>query len=533
MTTNIKPNFIDRVVSAISPTAGANRLRARYQYEALSGSFTGASRTSGAMKNWMVADGSADASSLYDIETLRERSSDLIRNSPVASAAINVSATSVIGSGLKLQSTVDYERAGISKEDAKIWERDAEFLFKQWASSVECDSTRTQTFYQMQDLVFRSVFERGDVFALLPMFKRTGSPFGLKVQLLEADRVSNEGGRANTARMAGGVVKDKFGAPTHYYIMDSHPREIGSHSRSWKKVRAFGATTGRRNVLHIYRKLRPNQSRGIPALAPVIEALKQLSRYTEAELMAAVISGMFTVAIESPQEELNGYGASEPNTAANEVKMGNGAMFRLNAGEKVTTLNPARPNAQFDPFCQSILQQIGMSLEIPYEILVKHFSASYSASQAALLEGWRFFNARRDWIADAFCRPVYESFIGEMIAAGRLPARGFFDDPFVKAAYLGSSWIGRPAGHIREDMSIKAAKLRLDAGLSTRQRETALINGEDWENVYEQKRHEDKIVAEHDNELEHERIESEQDALLDPLDNMEDDTDTEVENETN
>jgi len=531
MTDNIKPNLLDKAIGVFSPAKALDRMKARYQYGALTGSYSGASRTSGAMRNWMVSDGSADSATLYDIETLRERSSDLIRNSPVASAALNVSATSVIGSGLKLQSMVDFERAGISKEDAKIWERDAEFLFKQWSSSVECDSTRTQNFGQMQDLVFRSVFERGDVFAILPMFKRTGSPFGLKVQLLEADRVSNKDGVAPTSTLAGGVEKDKFGAPTHYHVMDSHPREIGGNSRSWKRIKAFGSTTGRRNVIHIYRKLRPNQTRGIPALAPVIESLKQLSRYTEAELMAAVISGMFTIAIETPQEEMGAYGdgTGAQKSAPNELKLGNGAMFRLNAGEKATTLNPGRPNAQFDPFCQSILQQIGMSLEIPYEILIKHFSSSYSASQAALLEGWRVFNTRRDWIADSFCRPVYESFIGEMVASGRLPARGFFEDPFIKAAYVGSSWVGRPVGHIREDMSIKAAKLRIDAGLSTRQRETALINGEDWENVYEQLRHEDKIVAEHDNELEHERIESELDAQGDPLDNMENDSDAEDE----
>ena len=41
----------------------------------------------------------------------------------------------------------------------------------------------------------------------------------------------------------------------------------------------------------------------MPLLAPIIETLKQLGRYTDAELMAAVVSGMYTVFIETQAPE--------------------------------------------------------------------------------------------------------------------------------------------------------------------------------------------------------------------------------------
>jgi capsid protein len=62
-------------------------------------------------------------------------------------------------------------------------------------------------------------------------------------------------------------------------------------------------------------------------------------------------------------------------------------------------VNPARPNPEFDAFVMSILRQIGVGLEIPYEILIKHFTASYSASRAALETAWQFFRRRRTWLA--------------------------------------------------------------------------------------------------------------------------------------
>ena len=497
----IKPNLIDRAVAVFDPQKARDRVVARYQYGALTGSYKGASYSRRALKDWRAPVGDADNDSLFDLQTLRNRSSDLVRNSPVASGALNTTVTSVIGAGLRQQSVVDYEAAGISQEQGKSFERQAEKLFKVWSNSVECDATRTQNFNQMTDLVFRSTLERGDCFVLLPMFSRKGSPFGLKLQVVEADRVSNPQYGMNTKSLAAGVERDANGAPIAYHIADVHPGAATRDSQpTWKRVRAFGKTTGRHNVIHIYRKLRPGQARGIPMLANVIEPLKQLEKYTNAELMAAVVSGMFTVFVESqnPDNPLATFASNsavpQPADPVDDYKLGNGAIVGLAAGETVKTTNPGRPNAQFDPFVQAIIQQIGLSLEIPYEVLLKHFSSSYSASQAALLEAWRFFNARREWIADVFCRPVYESFIGEQVAAGRLVAPGFFSDPMVRAAYSGSKWIGRPMGHIREDITIKAAQMRIDSRLSTRAKEAAMISGDDWETLNEQLTHEEDLI---------------------------------------
>ena len=60
----------------------------------------------------------------------------------------------------------------------------------------------------------------------------------------------------------------------------------------WQRVEAYGAETGRRNVLHIIDRERIGQRRGVPMLAPVLEAIKQLGRYTDAEIMAAVNHGV-------------------------------------------------------------------------------------------------------------------------------------------------------------------------------------------------------------------------------------------------
>ena len=82
--------------------------------------------------------------------------------------------------------------------------------------------------------------------------------------------------------------------------------------------------------------------------------------------------------------------------------MGNGSIVALDEGEEVQIADPSRPNPNFDPFVIAICRQIGAALEIPYELLVKNFTASYSASRASLLEAWKMFRMRREWLVGNF-----------------------------------------------------------------------------------------------------------------------------------
>ena len=78
---------------------------------------------------------------------------------------------------------------------------------------------------------------------------------------------------------------------------------------------------------------------------------------------------------------------------------------------------------------QARIEQMAAALEIPSEVLYKQFSTSYSAARGALNEFWRTTGMHRDWFADSFCQPVYEMFLAEAVALGRINAPGFFTDP--------------------------------------------------------------------------------------------------------
>ncbi len=106
-------------------------------------------------------------------------------------------------------------------------------------------------------------------------------------------------------------------------------------------MEAHGRETGRRNILHVIDRERAGQVRGVPVLAPVLEALKQLGRYTEAEINAAVISAMFTVFVESAYAaEERPFGEMIPpdqlidTQDQSSIELGNGAVVSLNTGKR-------------------------------------------------------------------------------------------------------------------------------------------------------------------------------------------------------
>ncbi len=490
----VQPTMMDRFVAYLDPVRGSRRLEARRAL-ALSGAISGAGgyvsgrSEKSSMQRYNPSLRSAQSAIHPGLSKIRARSRDQSRNNPLAAGAINNTVTGTVGSGLTVQSQIDHDVLGLTDEQADAWEANAQRIWELWAGTRECDVEDELTFSQIQSLFFRAVLESGDILRLrrfLWDFKadipKRGGHFGTKVQLVEADRISNPNYGMDTDRLQAGVEVDGDGLTVQYWVQNTHPGDhIGRRSDSWKSIPAWDATTGQRIAHLSFAKRRPGQRRGIPYLAPVIEALKQLERYTDAELMAAVVSAMFTVFVKSdvPAEEggaLSNMGDEVPEDPE-DLFMGNGAVVDLDPGDDVEFADPSRPNAGFDLFITSILRQVGVALEIPFEILIKHFQSSYSASRGAMLEAFKFYRTRRKWLVENLCQPCYEDVISEAVARGMLDAPGFFDNKVIQRAWLGTEWTGDAMPQLDPLKEGKAAEVRINAGLSTRDRESRELNG--------------------------------------------------------
>lgn len=490
----------------------------------------GASRSRRALKGFIPRSGSPQDDIDRNNDTLRKRSRMLYMAAPLATSAIDTNCTKVVGSGLILKSTIDREVLGMSREEAKAWQQKVEAEWKVWSRKRQnCDAIGMNDFGGLQHLALKSWLMNGDVFGLIKRYPCTpANPYSLRIHLVEADRVctpSIMGGHTGVTeatvpagqpgagnRIYDGVEVDGSGSVVAYHVCSTYPGQYTAAKREWTRVEAYGKRTGLPNVLHITATERCDQYRGVPYLAKVIEPLLQLRRYTESELMAALVQSFFTAWVETEtdqssipfnevgQGDIAGLPGEEPgdgtvSASQNEYEMAPGIVTHLAPGEKITFGSPNIPTAGFDSFVSTLCKLIGSGLGIPYEVLLKVFNSSYSASRGALLEAWETFKMYRVWLVNAFCQPVYEIWLTEAVARGRIKAPGFFDDPLIRSAWCAARWIGPVQGQIDPKKEAEASLLLASKGVKTHEMITTELGGGDWQENVEQLQHEDDMLT--------------------------------------
>lgn len=487
----VQQNLLDKAIAYVFPKIAMARMTSRAQL-ALSGGYTGARMDRASLSRYMPTGGSPTTDIIRDLPMLRARSRDQMRNAPVALGALNTKVSSVVGTGLSYTPSINAEVLGLSEEEVAAWSAGTKAKFDVWANSPDCSLDRRLNFYGVQDLSYRSTLESGDTFILTPRVSRAGKRPVLALQIIEADRASNPDRRPNTDTLVDGIeLSPETNESIAVHFAKRHPGDAGANS--WERRTVRGDSTGRLNVIHLFDSIRPNQVRGVPWIAPIIEPLKQLGRWSDAELNAAVVSGMFSVFIKMDpdafqdlfDEDAQGMIVDKASNWSGEME--SAKAVNLLPGEEVSTAAPGRPNPAFDPFWTAMVRQIGMALEMPFEVLTMHFQSSYSAARAALLMAWKAFRRNRDRLATYMCQPVFELWLADEVAEGRVRAPGFFASDLVRAAWCGAIWTGDGPGSIDPGKEVDAAGKRIDLGISTKDAESIAFDGLPWEAKHKQR----------------------------------------------
>ena len=500
----MKPTGLDRVITRAFPGWGLKRMEARATLALVGGqAWTGARRDTPEGKNWNPLPESPDTEQRWDRPYLVDRATDLERNDALAGGAIAEVVLSVVGTGLSVQPEPNRKILGWSQDQAVGWAEDVKGRFHLFAGDArECDIARRRNFYQAQAVAYRTVASRGDIFALMPRKRHPGTTWSLKFQLIEGDRCLNPPSKLETLTtdnpLSQGIEVDEFGGVISYSFCKRHPAAgIALSDGDFVSVQAWD-DQGHRQVLHLMHEQRLDIRRGYPLLAPVIMPLKQMSRLSEAELAAAVVTSFFAVVVKKNSTGSSPLGGTVTRDQDGKgfAELGPAIVAELNPGEDIEPVTPTRPNGAFDPFWRSLLGQIAMRIQIPPEVLLKKFESSYTAARGALLQFWKFVTVEREnLLAPNFCQPLYEAWLDEEVAAGRIKAPGYFANPLLRAAYCNARWVGDNPPILDPLKEVMAAQEMIDYTLSTHADEAMRLNGGDWEVLRERAAREARLLA--------------------------------------
>ncbi|MBI2818132.1 MAG: phage portal protein [Acidobacteria bacterium] len=405
-------NWLDQAISWVSPERGLRRVRARRAAEIVRMAYEGA-RLDRRTRTWITTGNSANAEIGSALVRLRERSRDLIRNNPYAARAVDEIVGNAIGTGITAQARSDKDK--LAKTIQSVW--------LDWIE--ECDADNQVDLYGIQDLVARTVFESGEClvrFRVRP--EKDGLKVPLQLQVLEPDYLDeSKTQETDTGYIIQGIEFDLVGRRTFYWLFKQHPGDV---TRTSRKGNFLSERVPAEEVLHIYRKKRPGQVRGVPWLAPVIITLRDLDEYEEAELVRKKIEACFAAFVTQP-EGVEGPPIA-PTTTDSETghkveTFEPGMIEYLRPGEQITFANPASTAGAYREFVATKQATIATGLQLTYEQLTGDLSrVNYSSYRAGLMSFRSGIESFR-WLTfvKMFCQPVWDRFLRIAALAGQIP----------------------------------------------------------------------------------------------------------------
>lgn len=525
----VRQNFIDRMVAAISPTRGRQRMADRAALAAATalttprsnaptdpggrisgrGGYKGGHGDRRQTRGWFAKPRSANVDAIGDHKTLVGRSRDAAMNMPLATAAVERPITFTVGTGLMAIPDLDAAKLGISDAQARELEATIAADYDNYMASTDPDAERRATGYDQQEMVLRGVLESGDMLAVRVMPQgQIGRYHETAWKLYEADRVVSPTGHIEGERyggkgpvIAGGVEVDDFTAATAYHVLRSAPNGpmgviVGRGPDDTVRIPAWGERTGLPTAHLVMSVRRPEQFRGVSILAPVLEVLHQISTLSEAELFAAVLQGMVAIINKSP----GGQPLPEPDYGdegfvqggedwqrrgsdpLSELRLEAGTVWEIDTENEVDMKSPGRPNPAFDPFFMALAKQIAAAIEVPIEVLLLSFTASYSASRGALEVFYLTVRKRRGQLASHWCTPQYRAWLFEQVAKGRYPQmRGFLTNPALRERWSNVRFRGDGKISLDPTREAKALEVHEAHAWSTGAEITAELNGGDYD----------------------------------------------------
>ncbi|MEO0385053.1 MAG: phage portal protein [Pseudomonadota bacterium] len=482
-----------------------NALMASYSQSA----FRAASTTDQDMAGWRPSLASADADWNLERNTVVARVTDLLRNDPVAVAGRSRRTDMVVGSGLRLQARVDYAALGLERDDAKALNKAIEREWRTFANDPlkRCDVTGRHSVGEMMRLAEKESY-RGEYLMAVRWKPNSGARYATALQLIDPDRLSNPNYSMDTPELTAGVERDADGLPVAYHIQNAHPGDIFGVARGdqWSWTREARLTPwGRPRIIHGFEADRVDQTRGVPDLAPVINRLKMLTRYADAEVASAVVNAMFAAFIKtghSPEDAASMLMDVDDHKLREQtyekVKFNGVRLPVLAPGDEIEIPDASREHGGFTNFMTSFLQSIASTLDLSYEQLSMDFSnTNYSSARAALNEVWRSVDRRRKGFVSQCANWIYMAFLEEALdryihVPDGLP--GFWDAP---AAWMRCEWIGPGRGFIDPVKEAQGAELRVNNLTSTRTIEAAM-QGYDLEELLDMLEQEKEMMADRD-----------------------------------
>ena len=369
-----------------------------------------AARINRLTSNWMATSASINEELRTDLDALRMRGRDLVKNNDYAKKFVGMCQNNIVGpDGFRLQVRIE-DRPGVPDRMASAA---IEAAWADWSRAA--DITGTMSLNDVCDTLIGGLPSDGEFLVRFIRGEDAGNKYQFAVQLIDVDRIDTQYNTTATGtgnQIVMGVERDTYGRPVALWLFDAHPNDGQRTGRTRSRV-------GMGEVIHRFRVDTASQARGIPWMAPGMLSLHHLGGFKLAALLAAEHGanhfGFFT----SP-EGINPLGSTDETGQAITTSQP-GTFDTLPAGVSFQPFESKYPAENFGPFVKTTLQRIASGWRVAYHSLANDLEGvSFSSIRSGTLEERDRWSADQSWFINAFLEPLYAQWLQSALLTGSI-----------------------------------------------------------------------------------------------------------------
>lgn len=452
-------NVWDSLIGFFSPeTAMRNKVArnsiAKFEEDAKNGfnkrKYAGA-RTTPGQSNYWLGGGDPNSDIRADRQKVAERIRQLVRDMPWLDGAMEAAVSYKIGEGFtakpSVRKTTRAKKGEIPALD-EVVNTKIKDAWLRWCEHAEINGR--DNFDDIQQQLIRQMFECGEGIAL----HRYGKNNEYRLQLFEPDLIQSFG---NASDIDQGI---KFDPHTNEFL-EYH--FVNNYSTPDLAGQEFVVPA--KDVIHLFRQLRPWQRRGISPLVQTVLLAADLDEYIGNEVEAQQMASRYLAILTDPSGEGSDSGfAREQVDSLTMLTVGGGKTFQFAPGA-------ARPTTGVEAFQKMFLRILSVILKVPYHLI----SGDYAAMNYNTLREIRnntLHLLKKDWWyhTSHFLNPVYRRWMDWAVLSGKLDLRGY-ETPEGRLRYQSVIWC--PPG-------IESPDLLRDIKAVVEGAQFGIINPEQW-----------------------------------------------------
>jgi len=409
---------------------------------------------------------SADNMILDDLPILRQRSKILYNNVGIAKSIVETICD--FESNYKMVSNIDNDelKAFINNK------------FKEFSNNVTYNNRTLDEFIKLYK---KSMVLNGEAFVKIFDEPRDFTEFTTSFQVLAAERIFTPSDKKREEfNIIDGIQKDEFGREIGFWYLKKElnpytENHISPYSRNRGQETLSGRTEynskdftyipfrlddGTINALHIFNQEYPDQSRGVPYLAPIIKEINNYNSYNTTEWVRRRAASSIGLVISTNEPQANadklklnvcdifdstscdstssicdstcGYtidSSSQYDATLTEYLnsiednsrqqvLTPGEIMYLKPGETVSTVNLQGPDAGvYEAFQKNSLINMAGAMKLPFFLFYSDWAQiNFSSAKAGLNRYKVTLTDTQNFDNDKLLRPIYINFINELMS---------------------------------------------------------------------------------------------------------------------